>query len=77
MSLIWNKVSDTPPNCYKTGNWDGKMSDTLLLSTDQEKYSVGVAYARTMDGSKFLDFYSSDYRALKDVTYWAVIPSIY
>lgn len=32
------------PNCYKTGDWDGKMSDLLLLQDSAGEYHLGHCY---------------------------------
>ncbi len=31
--MIWYKIENKKPIAYKTGNWDGKKSDKLLVST--------------------------------------------
>lgn len=71
----WIKVSERPPLCFRSGNFDGLKSDPILVKDKNNTAFVAIAYAGTLDGSKFLDFYdhTNDYE-LCNITHWYEIP---
>lgn len=73
--MYWNKLEERRPIAYKTGMWDGKKSDKIIVADEYGKYYIAEMYEGFMDGSEFCDFY--DYRdfEIKNVEYWAEIDS--
>lgn len=70
--MEWKEVNKQTPNCYETGDWDGKKSDEVLCSDIKGNCFIAIAYEGTMDGSHFLDWYDKDdYEIKNEVAYWA------
>ena len=40
----WISVDDRMPICYKTGDWDGKMSDLVLCQDEKGEYHLANCY---------------------------------
>jgi len=76
MENFWKKVSEQKPYSYKTGHWDGKMSDEIMFVDESGIYYVGKCYQGVMDGSEFCDFADQNDFEVENVTHWANIPSI-
>ncbi|MCT3693474.1 hypothetical protein HZP84_16205 [Elizabethkingia anophelis] len=70
----WNSVKDKMPLAYKTGDWDGKKSDPILVMGEDDKYRVATYYEGYMDGTHFQEFYDDgEYLINKEVTHWLEI----
>jgi hypothetical protein len=64
------------PHSYKTGHWDGMMSDEILFQDADGNNFIGTCYQGFMDGSEFCCFYDrSDYDVCS-VVVWAEIPDV-
>ena len=74
---FWKKLSEEKPHSYKTGHWDGKMSDTILFADLNGLFYVGKCYQGIMDGSEYIDFYDQNDFEVHNVTHWAKIPSLF
>ena len=73
--IIWNKIKERKPLAYKTGLFDGKKSDKVLVTEQYGKYHIAEMYEGFLDGSEFCDFYDDRDFEIKDVEYWAEINS--
>jgi hypothetical protein len=71
--MIWKNIENEKPISYKTGCWDGKMSDEVLVYTRSRKYHVAVMYHVVMDGSETFEFYDTIDFKINNVTHWAEI----
>lgn len=76
MKYFWKKLSDEKPNSYKTGDWDGKMSDKILCCDDNDNLFVGTCYQGFIDGSDFCCFYDENDFDVPNVEYWMEIPPL-
>lgn len=76
MENFWKKVSEQKPYSYKTGLWDGKMSDEIMFVDDNEIYYIGRCIQGVMGGSEYCNFVDQDGFPIENVTHWANIPSI-
>jgi hypothetical protein len=72
-NMIWNKIKDKQPLAYKTGAWDGKKSDKVLVCTFIGKYYVAEMYEGVLDGIEFCDFYDDQGFEIKNVAFWTNI----
>jgi hypothetical protein len=73
--MIWNKLSEKRPLATRTGMFDGKKSDKVLVADEFGKYHIAEMYEGILDGTEFCDFYDTrDYEVFK-VEYWAEIES--
>ena len=43
-SYAWRKLSEHKPICYLTGDWDGQMSDMILVKTENDAIHLAKAY---------------------------------
>jgi len=50
--MIWNNIKDKKPSAYKTGMFDGKKSDKVLVADEFGKYHIAEMYEGFMDGSE-------------------------
>jgi hypothetical protein len=73
--MIWKNIKDKKPIAYKTGGWDGRKSDALLVCTRSGKYHVAEMYQGILDGNEFCDFYDIDDYEIKGVIFWIEIDS--
>ena len=73
--MIWNKLTDKKPHAYKTGMFDGKKSDKVLVADEFGKYFIAEMYEGFLDGSDFCDFYDTNDFEIKNVEYWIEIES--
>ncbi|QYS85428.1 hypothetical protein JJC03_09270 [Flavobacterium oreochromis] len=71
--MIWNKLSEKRPFAYKTGIFDGKQSDKVLVCDEYGKYHIAEMYEGFLDGSSFCDFYDQNDNEIKNVEYWIEI----
>jgi hypothetical protein len=42
--MIWNKLTEKRPLAYKTGMFDGKKSDKVLVADEDGKYHIAEMY---------------------------------
>lgn len=56
----WINIKDNLPIAYKTGNWDGKMSDTCLGKFEDGSLVLFKIYKGFLDGSEFLDYFDDN-----------------
>jgi hypothetical protein len=68
------ELKDRKPNCWESGDWDGKKSSPLLVYTSKGEYQVATAYSGTMDGSRFLNFYDKNDYEIEAITHWIFLP---
>ena len=54
---MWYNLEDKLPLCYKTGDWDGKKSDSVLIEDRFGKFSVAVCYEGHLDGDYYFDWF--------------------
>ena len=73
--MIWNKLTEKKPYAYKTGMFDGKKSDKVLVADEYGKYHIAEMYEGFLDGSDFCDFYCVSDFEVKNVEYWIEIES--
>ena len=73
--MIWNKLTEKIPLAYKTGMYDGKKSDKILVADEYGKYHIAEMYEGFLDGSDFCDFYDQNDFEIKNVEYWIEIES--
>ena len=76
MKQFWNKLSEKKPNSYKTGHWDGKISDDILFADSNGLFYVGKCYQGVIDGTEFCSFCDQNDYEIDNVTHWAEIPEI-
>lgn len=64
-------ADEIKPYAYRTGNWDGKQSDTIIAIDETGKYHIAVYYEGFMDGSAFEHWYDeNDYLIESNITHW-------
>ena len=73
--MIWYKLKEKRPLAYKTGLFDGKKSDKVLVADQYGKYHIAEMYEGVLDGSEFCDFYDQKDFEIKNVEYWTEIDS--
>ena len=73
--MIWNNIKDKKPLAYKTGMFDGKKSDKVLVADEFGKYHIAEMYEGFIDGSDFCDFYDDRDFEIKNVEYWCELES--
>jgi len=73
--MIWNKLKEKRPLAYRTGMFDGKKSDKVLVADEFGNYFIAEMYEGFMDGSEFCDFYDIRDFELKNIEYWAELES--
>jgi len=69
-------IEDAHPLCYKTGNYDGKQSDVVLTRDSLGVIRACTCIAGVLDGSKFVDFYTTDDWEVPNVVKWAAIDEL-
>lgn len=72
--MDWKQLFKEKPICTKTGNWDGKKSDELIVRDFRGNYYIAVCYQGFIDGSEFCDFYAENESQIDGVIFWATIP---
>ena len=73
--MNWNNIKDKKPLAYKTGGWDGKKSDQILVCTHSGGYHVAEMYEGILDGSEFCNFYDDGDWEIRNVAFWMEIDS--
>lgn len=58
--MEWIYTEERKPITYKTGNWDGKNSDQVLVEDNNGKLYVAHLCQGFMDGADFEDWYDSN-----------------
>lgn len=58
--MEWIDIKEKLPITYKTGDWDGKKSDTVLVQHKDGNYFTAVVYKGIIDGKEFRDWYNID-----------------
>ena len=71
--MNWISIQKSKPLAYKTGCWEGKKSDPILVCTIGGKYHVVEMYEGILDGNEFLDFYDDRDFEIKNVFLWSEI----
>ena len=69
--IIWNNIEKKQPLAYKSGDWDGKKSDKVLVYTLDKKYYVVEMYEGILDGNKFQEFYDGKDSIISNVALWS------
>jgi hypothetical protein len=72
--MNWININDNSPLCYKTGDWDGKQSDRVIVEDISGEYYVAISYSGHMDGSHFSVFYDRNDNEISNVVRWFNIP---
>jgi hypothetical protein len=70
--MVWYKVQNKKPIAYKSGCWDGKKSDPVLVQTKDGRFVVAEMYEGVLDGNEFCEFYDGDFE-VKGVSCWTHI----
>jgi len=76
MNNFWKKLSEQKPHSYRTGHWDGKMSNEILFADSSGIFYVGKCYQGFMDGNEFCCFCDQNDSEIDNVTHWTEIPSL-
>jgi len=71
----WTSVLDQTPICYKTGNWDGSLSDFVFAKDIEGNFHVVHVYEGIMDGEKFQHWCDKDDYEIKNIVSWMEIPA--
>jgi len=71
--MIWKNIEEEKPLAYKTGLYDGKKSDKILVCDDYGLYYIAEMYEGFLDGTDFCDFYDIRGMEIKQVCYWTEI----
>ncbi len=72
---IWNNIEDKKPLTYKTGLFDGKKSDKVLVIDKSGKYHIAEMYEGFLDGSDFCDFYDDRDFEITNIIFWKELES--
>lgn len=72
--ICWVDIDKEKPLAYETGEWDGKRTDFLLITTNSGDVAIARGYIGFMDGSIFCDFYDKHDYEKANVKYWAELP---
>ena len=73
--MIWNNIKNKKPLAYKTGMFDGKKSDKILVADEFGNYYIAEMYEVIMNGSAFCEFYDTRDFEIKNVEYWTKLES--
>lgn len=73
--MIWYKIENKKPLAVKTGGWDGKKSEKVLVCTRSGKLYVAEMYEGVLDGIQFCDFYDERDFEIQNVAFWTEIDS--
>ena len=75
--MDWKTVKKEKPNCWETGDWDGKKSDEVLCVDEKGEKHLARCYEGYMDGSYFFEWYDKDDFGLQvEVTYWIELDDV-
>ena len=73
----WIKVSEKLPIAYKTGGWDGKSSDKVLVCDSKRNLYIATFSEGQLDNTKFKDWYDErDYLLDNEVIAWMKLPDL-
>ena len=72
--MEWKSTKYDKPLAYKTGHWDGKMSDKVLVKNRNGEMYLATYYEGFIDGCAFEDWYDSNEFFINDVVEFLVIP---
>ena len=74
--MEWNYTElNNKPLAYATGDHDGKNSDLVIAEDKTGKKYLAYFCEGTMDGSKFEDWYNSDWYSINEpIVRWMAIP---
>lgn len=67
----WVLVSDKTPICYKSGHWDGKMSDLVIVVDSEDKCHLTNMYEYDDGNSEWYD--NDEYGLGYEVVKWKKI----
>ncbi len=74
--MNWINTKENTPITYKTGDFDGKNSDPVLVVDNDCKISIAYLCEGFMDGSEFSDWYDEkEYLLDKIPIYWMPLPN--
>ena len=73
-SCSWIDAVFHHPVTYKTGNFDGKNSDLVLVKDAYGKIYIGYMNECIMDGSHTKDWYDQNDFEIKKVVEWIKLP---
>ena len=74
---FWKRVDVEKPICYKTGDWDGKQSDEILVKDSKGNHFVVNCYEMEINGEPHYYFYDSGDFEIEKLIFWANIPQVY
>lgn len=75
--MSWINVKDRKPHCYMTGDWDGKVSDKVLLVDSRQNILIGSLNEGFIDGSSFSEWYDQDdFEVKNEILFWQPLPSL-
>jgi hypothetical protein len=74
-SCSWIDAVFHHPITYKTGNFDGKNSDLVLVKDACGKIYIGYMNECIMDGSHTKDWYDQNDFEIKKVVEWTKVPT--
>jgi len=69
----WNKVKESTPLAWETGDWDGKKSDLVLAKDSCGVPHIAKVYEGIIDGIEFCDFYDEQDFEIDGITEWKYI----
>jgi len=73
--MKWIDNEFIKPIPYKTGDWDGKMTDRVLVLDENKRIRIAVAYEGFIDGSYFFEWYDdNDFSIIEIITHWMPLP---
>ena len=74
--MSWTKISTEKPLVYKTGDYDGKSSNPVLVRCKNNKCYVAILCSGNLDSSEFNDWYyaDDDWELQHEVIEWQKIP---
>jgi hypothetical protein len=73
LEMVWFDFKEKKPLCYRTGGWDGRKSDPILVNTHSGSLHLACAYEGILDGSEYFEFYDDRDFEIRNVKLWAEI----
>lgn len=71
--MIWYELKQKKPLAYKTGLFDGKKSDKVLVADGSGTYHIAEMYEGILDGFEFCNFYDRNDFEIINVKFWTEI----
>jgi len=71
--MKWIQTKDKNPITYKSGHWDGLMSDEVIAEDKDGKKWIAVLYSGFLDGTEFNDWYNNNDYSIRNIVRWAEI----